>query len=305
MRRRLPPLNSLAAFEAAARLGGFTRAATELAVAQPAVTRHVTNLENWIGTALFIRRGNRVELTSDGKALADAAAASFDRLEVTLTRLGRSSRSEVQIGASFGMSHMWLMPRISGLRGAAQGVAINFVTSENYRDFDASQVDLSIRFGNGDWPQFQSDLLFNEDCSAIVSPRFLAEHPEVRPEALAETLSADMLIHHRDPFNAGWITWPLWFEHLGVPAPDLSGQPTLNNFPTVLEMVKAGEGLAIGSAGLDDQAVASGEILRIGPRIRREGFGYFLVYQPGALERPMVSAIRRHLIDPGSTAEQR
>lgn len=297
MRRRLPPLNALAAFEAAARLGGFTRAASELAVAQPAVTRHVANLEDWVGAKLFVRRGNRVELTRDGEALADAAAASFDRLEVTLNKLARTSRNEVLIGASFGMTHMWLMPRISGLRGAAQGVAINFVTSENYREFDVSEVDLSIRFGNGEWPQYESDLLFYEECRAIVSPGFLAEHAELRPDALAETLSAEMLIHHGDSFGAGWVTWPLWFEHMGHPSPALDGRPIINNFPTILEMVKAGEGVALGTVGLDDQAVATGEILRVGPSIQREGFGYFLVYQPGALERPPVRAIRRHLLD--------
>ena len=301
MRRRLPPLNSLAAFEAAARLGGFTRAARELAVAQPAVTRHVANLEAWVGAKLFVRRGNRVELSRDGEALADAAAASFDRLEVTLNKLARSSRNEVLIGASFGMTHMWLMPRISGLRGAAQGVAINFVTSENYRDFDASEVDLSIRFGNGAWPQHQFDLLFDEDCRAIVSPNFLANHTELRPDALAETISADMLIHHRDSFGAGWVTWPLWFEHLDLPPPDLDGRPTINNFPTVLEMVKAGDGVALGTAGLDDQAVASGEVQRVGPSIRRKGYGYFLVYQAGALERRPVRAIRRHLLTSSAT----
>ena len=105
MRRKIPPLNALLAFEAAARHGNFTRAAEELAVAQPAVTRHVAKIEDWIGAPLFNRRGSLVELTSEGQSLAELATSLFDRLELGLRDVVRTDDAELIVGASFGDPH--------------------------------------------------------------------------------------------------------------------------------------------------------------------------------------------------------
>ena len=94
MRRNLPPLNALLAFEAAARHGNFTRAAEELSVAQPAVTRHISNVESWIGARLFTRRGSRIELTGEGQRLAELSTSAFDRLELGIREIGRTKRDE-------------------------------------------------------------------------------------------------------------------------------------------------------------------------------------------------------------------
>ena len=181
MRRRLPPLNALMAFESAARHGNFTRAARELGVAQPAVTRHISNLEEWLETELFRRTGNSVELSPDGYAVAEMITPLFDRLELGLGQFSASRNDEIVIGASFGIMHMWLMPQITAMRGAAGGATINFVTSENYADFENGKVDLSIRFGTGDWPGKQATLIFRETTYVIASPEFLARNPQTHP----------------------------------------------------------------------------------------------------------------------------
>ncbi len=118
-------MNALTAFEAAARLGGFTYAAAELSVAQPAITRHVAKLEDWVGAPLFNRRGNVITLTKQGEAMAALATSAFDRLEIGLRDIAPAQDRGMKLGASFGLAHLWLMPRISGLRAAASG-AVNF-----------------------------------------------------------------------------------------------------------------------------------------------------------------------------------
>ncbi len=210
MRRRLPPLNALRAFEVAARHGNFSRAARELGVAQPAITRHIANLEDWLGLDLFQRTGNSVEVTMDGYEVADLVASTFDRLELGFSRFSSVQDSQIVIGASFGITHLWLMPQITAMRDAAQGAAINFLTSENYADFEDRKIDFSVRFGAGDWPGKQADLIFAETTHIIASPEFLERHPELDPSRLTETLRPEWLLEHGDPHNYGWMTWSRW-----------------------------------------------------------------------------------------------
>ena len=277
LRRRLPPLNSLLAFETASRHGNFTRAARELGVAQPAVTRHISNLEDWLGAELFRRHGNSVELNADGYAIADIVTPVFDRLELGLGQFSSARDNEIVIGASFGMMHMWLMPRITAMRGAARGATINFVTSENYKDFDAGNVDMSIRFGTGDWPDRRADLIFTETTHVIASPAFVQQHPDINKDNLPATLRPDWLLEHGDPYNYGWMTWPRWFAHHGHPMPEVSGHRDIHNYPTLLDMVRCGEGVALGYVGLDDHLVKSGDIVRLGKPINRPKLGYYLL----------------------------
>ncbi|MBT3142510.1 hypothetical protein DS909_03485 [Phaeobacter gallaeciensis] len=296
MRRRLPPLNALLAFEAAARHGNFTRAAHELSVAQPAVTRHIANLENWFGTSLFRRNGNHVSLTAQGQEVADLALGAFDRLELGFDRLAKRGENELVIGASFGMAHLWVMPRISELRDAAHGAAINFVTSDTYTDFDSNKVDFSIRFGTGHWPGYAADLLFREEVQVIATPKFLQAHPGLDPNNLTETLTQDWMLDHGDEHAIGWFTWHTWHQHhqLGFDTTRLFTE--IRNYPTLLDMVLSGEGVGLGSSGLEDPHVLSGELVRLGPVISRPDHGYYLVYDPDTLEKPAAQNLRNHLL---------
>jgi LysR family glycine cleavage system transcriptional activator len=245
MRRRLPPLNALLAFDAAARHGNFTRAAEELSVAQPAVTRHIAKLEDWIGTSLFKRRGSSIELTVEGQALADVSITIFDRLELGLRDVLASNEQEILIGASFGVAHLWLMPRISGMRSASNAT-VNFLTSDDYRSFDDPSVDCSIRFGNGEFGSYGCDFLFQERCQIIASPAFLDAHPEFDPNNPTQTVDTKYMFDHGDPHANGWTTWKSLYERAGQSLPDHKRLATVLSYPTMLDMVCGGEGLGIG-----------------------------------------------------------
>ena len=257
MRRRLPPLNALLAFEAAARHGNFTRAAEELSIAQPAVTRHVLNIENWIGDKLFKRRGNVVELTPAGQSLAELSTAAFDRLELGLRTIHPSNNNELVVGASFGVAHLWVMPRIGRMRAAAK-TNINVVTSDDYRNFDDPTVDFSIRFGNGEFGQNRADLLFDERCRIIASASFLKTNTGFDPANLAGTIEPGLMLDHGDPNDIGWMNWRIWFE---LAAEEFPGDRYLTNvqsYPTMLDMVRAGEGISIGTLGIEADLISGG-----------------------------------------------
>lgn len=296
MRRKLPPLNALLAFEAAARHRNFTHAAKELAVAQPAVTRHIANLENWIGAPLFMRRGNIVELTESGQILADLSTAMFDRLELGVREVGRSKEGELVVGASFGVAHLWIMPRISKMRAASKA-NINLVTSDDYNAFDEPSVDFSLRFGNGDFGENCADLLFDERCQIIAAPSFLANNPGFDPGNLVSSIDPALLLDHGDPNGVGWMDWSLWFSLSDTPFPGKQSLTEVQSYPTMLDMVFEGEGISIGTIGIEDDLVASGKLVRVGSSIARKGFGYYLVYRKQQMQNASFEKLRMFLLN--------
>ena len=295
MRRKLPPMNALLAFEAAARHLNFTRAAEELSVAQPAVTRHISNIENWLGTDVFTRRGSVIQLTKEGRLLSELATAALDRLELGIRDLQPSKREELVIGASFGVAHLWVMPRISKMRAASQ-TNINLVTSDDYRTFDEPSVDLSIRFGNGAFDGKCADLLFGECCQLIAAPSFIASNPGFDPMQLSKTVAPEVLLDHGDPNDIGWMDWELWHKLTNIPFPGANRLTRVESYPTMLDMVCAGEGISIGTLGIEDELVASGKLVRLGPSVARERFGYYLVYREDRLRAPAFRRLRTLLL---------
>ena len=296
MRRKLPPLNALLAFEAAARHSNFTRAAQELSVAQPAVTRHVARLEDWIGSPLFRRNGSVVQLTREGALLSDLATTLLDRLELGIRDATRVGKDELVVGASFGIAHLWLMPKISALRMASEAT-VNFLTADDYRAFDDPSVDFSIRFGTGSFGVNCADLLFREHCQIIAAPEFLDRHPEFNPDAPLAILDPRFIFDHGDPHDAGWVTWPVWCDLTGQSLPQRGQISKISSYPTMLDLVSAGEGIGIGTMGLEDDLVASGAIVRVGTPVARDGFGYYLVYREELLDKPSFARLRDHLLD--------
>ena len=286
----------LFAFEAAARHGNFTRAAEELSVAQPAITRHISNVEDWMGAKLFARRGSLVELTGEGRLLAELATAAFDRLELGIREVRRPNKNELVIGASFGVAHLWIMPRISEMRAASR-TNINLVTSDDYRTFDDLSVDFSIRFGNGDFGDNSANLLFEERCRIIAAPSFMDRNPEFDPGNLSETIKPELLLDHGDPNSIGWMNWKVWHGLTDTPFPGAHRLTRVESYPTMLDMVCAAEGISIGTIGIEDDLVSSGKLMCVGDTVARKGFGYYLVYKEERLRNNAFESLRALLIN--------
>jgi len=146
MQRRLPPLNSVRAFEAAARLGSFSRAADELHVTHGAVSRHVQLLENWLGTPLFRRQNRRVELTDPGRVYLAEVGAALDRIaSATAQHLERGRGRLLRVNATTTLTLRWLIPRLSGFQLANPSIEIRITTSNEVVEALGSEFDVIIR----------------------------------------------------------------------------------------------------------------------------------------------------------------
>jgi LysR family glycine cleavage system transcriptional activator len=278
LRRDLPSLNALAAVEAAVRFGNFSQAARELDVAASAVSRHIAQVEQWSGLRLFERRGRHVFVTPEGATIAESVRAGFDNIARTIERLQRERHGRtVTIACSFDVGTAWLMPRYADLREHFPDADIRIVTASTftYTEFDTPDVDLSIRFGEGKWANYQTVQLYQECAYPAASKRYLKNHPE-----LAELSSVEALLDQRlldlDNGRSLGLNWRRWLGEFGH-APKHS---SLAKFPSHMMLTQAvlrGEGVALFWNGIHDDLFSSGELVRLGDRNVETEAGYHLV----------------------------
>src|ERR1700709_2207783 len=174
-RRALPPLHRLAAFEAAARLLNFSRAAQSLGMTQSAVSQQVLSLEEALGRPLFQRLHRGVRLTEAGATLLEAVTRSLDGIADVIAMLRQEvARSTLTIATDFGFASFWLMPRLHALADALPGVEVRIVTSQLAPNAPAEDADITILFGDGEGRGVV--MLFGESVRPVCSPAFLAQH---------------------------------------------------------------------------------------------------------------------------------
>ena len=174
MARRLPPLNSLRAFEAAARHQSVSAAARELCVTHGAVSRHVSKLEDYLGTRLFLREGSHLRLTHDGEVYASGLSHVFDELHaLTAARVAATKTDALRIGAYPTFADKVLIPRLAQFRDIFPGIGFQIETSHTALDPRDLEVDVAIRLGDGDWPDLESHRLFDEELMPVGSPTLL------------------------------------------------------------------------------------------------------------------------------------
>ncbi|HEY5701165.1 MAG TPA: transcriptional regulator GcvA, partial [Gammaproteobacteria bacterium] len=205
MSRKLPPLNALRAFEAAARHLSFTRAAAELHVTQAAVSHQVKSLEDYLGIKLFRRFNRSLLLTDEGQAYLPTMTRAFDLMNDATARLVKKDPSgplTVSVLPSF--AARWLVPRLGRFRRAHPEVDLRIDPAADLAYFGRGDVDIGIRYGRGDYPGLRADRLMAEDIFPVCSPALLAgEHPLDDPEDLAY----HTLLH--DDGHGDWRTWLL------------------------------------------------------------------------------------------------
>ncbi len=172
-----------------------------------------------------------------------------------------------------------------------------FLTSDDYRDFDDPSIDASIRFGNGSFGAAACDQLFHETSQLVTSPGFLAAHPDLDEARPTLTLATNHMLDHEDPHSNGWTTWTDYFRRDGQP-PDIARRlRKVLSYPTMLDMVKAGEGVGVGFWGLEGHLITSGDLVRISAPIVRPDWGYYLVYNPDSLKNPDFAGMRDYLLN--------
>ncbi len=212
MPRRLPPLNALKAFEAAARNESFTRAAEELHVTQGAVSHQVKALEETLGLQLFDRERQRLALTGRGRDYLAVVRDAFDRIAAGTERLTRARDSNVlTISTSPDFAAKWLVHRLGRFAEMHLGIDLRVVATDHHVDFARDEVDLAVRHGKGKWPGLDAVRLCAERLFLVCSPKLLSGRRRIGKPA---DLLQFPLLRLED-----WSTWIKWF------APQASASP--------------------------------------------------------------------------------
>lgn len=273
MARRLPPLNALKAFEAAARLSSFSRAADELNVTHAAISRHVRALEAEFRTPLFERTGRGVELTEVGRSLALELTKGFDLLAGAVSQFARPSRrrKRLMVTSDPAFAALWLVPRLGGFTAQNPNIDIVLDATPRLVNFSKEDVDLGIRWGGGAWEGLESKPLALSELTLVCSPQFLRDNPLF----VAADLDGSLLIQ-----ETAKECWDAWLSAAGVADEVTPSGPTLNG-DLIIAAAEAGQGLALADQIQAGDALIAGRLVR--PLdIRATRFGYYLVRRSGA-----------------------
>src|ERR1700679_263274 len=187
MTARLPSLNGLRAFEAAARHLSFTVAASELNVTQTAISHQIRRLDEELVIRLFVRQTRALALTPEARDSLPGVRAAFNDLRLATDRLLRKDDGHVlTVSTLASLAAKWLLPRLSTFQDAHPGIDVRITTSTGLVDFKSGDVDAAIRYGRGHWPGVRADWLTADQLFPVCSPALLSgAHPLRRPEDLA------------------------------------------------------------------------------------------------------------------------
>jgi LysR family transcriptional regulator, glycine cleavage system transcriptional activator len=292
MTARLPSLNGLRAFEAAARHLSFTNAASELNVTQTAISHQIRRLEEELGTKLFVRQNRALALTPEAKEYLPGIRAAFNDLRLATDRLlRRDDDHALTISTLASLAAKWLLPRLSAFQEAHPGIDVRITTSTGLVDFRSGDVDAAIRYGRGNWAGLRADWLMADEMFPVCSPALLQGDKPLRcPEDLANFT----LLHSSGGYDDDWR---LWLTAAGLPA-NISKQPGLT-FDLILMTVQAaidGIGVAMGRTSYVQADIAKGRLVVPFKIALPTDAGFYLVSPEAKADPPKLRAFRQWLI---------
>jgi LysR family glycine cleavage system transcriptional activator len=288
MARRLPPLNGLKAFEAAARSESFTRAAQELSVTPGAVSHQVKALEDTFGLKLFHRERQRLFLTDAGRDYLAVIRDAFDRIAVGTERLLQRQESGVlTVSTSPDFAAKWLVNRLSRFAEKHPDMDLRVSATTHYVDFARDDVDIAIRHGDGNWPGLDVQRLYSERLFPICSPKLVAGRNRI-------TKAADLLkfplLRLEDAKN-----WIRLFEAAGVKATVGPG-PVLNRASMLIDAAIDGQGIALARTALAAWDLINGRLVRPVDVSVRMANTYWIVCPKAASNVPKIATFRKWVL---------
>jgi len=301
--RRLPPLNALRAFEAAARLQSFSRAAEELHVTPAAVSHQVKALEELLGVRLFKRLPNGLQLTRAGRSCLPKLRDGFDLLAEAVGQLRNDppAPGALSVEAAPTFAAKWLAPRLHRFVAAHPGVDVQIHASTRLIDssVDAGEAeptdaDVAIRFGGGSYQEFRVAKLFEVSVTPMCGTRLLEGARPLREPA---DLRDHVLIHDNIGSDDGRPLWQVWLEGAGVKDVDFLRGLRFNHAVLALEAAADGLGIALGMPQVAAFDLASGRL--VAPfEFRLPLSAAYYVATPGdRRDRPEVAAFREWILD--------
>ncbi len=287
-RRRLPPLNALRAFEAAARHLNFSRAADELSVTPGAVSQQIQNLEDYVGGALFKRTPRGLLLTDNAQIALPALREAFDSLaEAAALLTAQSEGRRLAVTAAPSFAAKWLVPRLGKFEAAYPQVDVWLSADMEVVDFTSGEIDLAIRYGAGPYPGLEAIRLMRETVIPVMSPELAEREPVAEPGDLAR----HVLLHDGSPdADESCPDWQMWFAARGVKGLDATRGPRFNQSSLVIEAAVGGRGVALAKRALAQDDLDAGRLVAPMPDSTAVDFAYSVVHPKLKGRLPQVKA---------------
>lgn len=284
-RLKLPPLNALHTFEVAARHMSFKHAADELCITPTAVSHRIRSLEEWLEIKLFNRLTRSLEFTKEGQAYSTKVNQAFELIAIASDDVRSSSEDgELVISTTMSLASNWLTPKLLGFQTAFENLQVKVEGSDSLLDLSRSNVDIAIRFGQGNYEGLHYDMLFQDYVTPVCTPEYAEKL--LTPEDLLEAPRID---YHWSDFSEKDPSWAKWFKAAGVNAPNLSPVPTFSDEHMVLTLAKAGKGIALIGTTAAAEYLISGQLVRPFP-IAIENYTYYFTCLPQRLSSHKISA---------------
>ncbi len=291
MTARLPSLNGLRAFEAAARHLSFTVAASELNVTQTAISHQIRRLEEELGIRLFVRQNRALALTPEARDYLPGVRAAFNDLRLATDRLLRKDDGHVlTVSTLASLAAKWLLPRLSTFQDAHPGIDVRITTSTGLVDFNTGDVDAAIRYGRGHWAGIRADWLMADELFPVCSPALLVGDKPLRcPQDLAD----HTFLHTSGGYDDDWR---LWLTAAGLPS-NISKHAGLS-FDLIFLTVQAaidGHGVAMGRTSYVADDIAKGRLVVPFKITLPADAGFYLVSPEARADPPKLRAFRQWL----------
>jgi LysR family glycine cleavage system transcriptional activator len=297
MPRRLPPLNALKAFEAAARSESFTRAAQELNVTQGAVSHQVKALEATLGIKLFNRERQQLVMTEAGRDYLAVVRDALDRIAAGTERLmQRQSAGVLTVSTSPDFAAKWLVYRLGRFAESHPEIDLRVSAAAHRVDFAREDVDVAVRHGDGKWPGLDVVHLCSERLFPVCSPKLVAGRNRI---TTASDLLKFPLLRLDD-----WKTWTKWFAAAGVVAPVARG-PVLNRASMLIDAAVDGQGIALARTALAAWDLINGRLVRPIDVSLKMSNTYWIVCPKATSSVPKIATFRKWLLAEAAEDAQR
>lgn len=293
--RRLPPLDRLVVFDAAARHLSFTKAAAERFLTQSAVSRQVAALEGDLGVALFRRRHRALDLTDDGRRLAEATATALAGLRTAVATIRAPQRREVlSLTTTPGLASLWLIPRLQGFMALHPGVDVRIDASHDLRALAGEGFDIAIRYGP--LGATAGTPLFEESIQPVCAPA-LARRAGAPLRTPADLRHHTLLLVAMSPGAGMPLEWQSWLRAVGAADVEPAGTLTFNTYETAVAAAVAGQGVVLGRRPIVDALLRRRTLVAPFRGQTTLARGYFLVVEPTVAAKPAVQALAAWLLD--------
>jgi len=291
----LPSLIALAAFEAAARHLSLTKAADELNVTPGAVSKQVRMLEEELGIPLFLRRHRAIELTREGETLAAAMREGFERMASAFRQIKSLGGQPVAtIGCTMAMAQLWLIPRMGSFWNSHPDIVVDHVISDHPHGLDRPDVELRLRYGDGEWPDELSAKLYDDRIFPVASPAFAKAYPAKSMQDLAQLQLLSV-----EGIDWTWTTWAEFLREVGHPDRHVNVR-RFNSYVIALQAARSGQGVALGWESLVAPLIEAGSLMQVTDTAIAAPQSYFVTWSARRPLSPQAVMLRDWLLSVGS-----